>query len=115
MYEFDLGLISGRGADGRDLGDGADVYNIGASFTIGNNLISLDYGAGDETDLNRGNVNTGNNDYTSWRVGGQHKFSNRTKVYATFSQQDFEANGTGGFSTKRGEYDIFSLGMRHNF
>ncbi len=98
MYEIDGGLISG-GA-----GDGADIWNIGGSFTMGNNLISVDYAEGDDVDLNGGGkLNTS---YSTWRVGGYHKFSNRTRVYATFAQQDRDATG---------ETDIFSLGMRHNF
>ncbi len=98
MYEIDGGLING-GA-----GDGADIWNIGGSFTMGNNLISVDYAEGDDVDLNGGGK--ANTSYSTWRVGGYHKFSNRTRVYATFAQQDMDATG---------ETDIFSLGMRHNF
>jgi len=102
MYEIDGGLITST--SNPNLGDGADVFNVGASYTIGNNLVSFDYGEGDDVDLDGGG--TLNTSYTTWRLGGYHKFSNRTRVYATFSQQDFDATG---------EIDIFSLGLRHNF
>jgi len=104
MYEFDGGLINGG------LGDGADIFNVGASYTIGNNLVSFDYAEGDDVDLNGGGkLDTS---YSTWRIGGYHKFSNRTRVYATFSQRDNDAT-VGSFT--KGETDIFSLGMRHNF
>ncbi len=102
MYEIDGGLITST--SNPNLGDGADVFNVGASYTIGNNLVSFDYGEGDDIDLDAGGkLDTS---YTTWRLGGYHKFSNRTRVYATFSEQDFDATG---------EIDIFSLGLRHNF
>jgi predicted porin len=92
MYEIDGGLISGD----KD----ADIFNIGASYTIGNNLVSFDYAEGAESD------NNAVPEYTTWRLGGYHKFSNRTRVYATFAQVDVD---------NAGEVDIFSLGLRHNF
>lgn len=102
MYEIDGGLITSK--TNPNLGDGANIFNVGASYTIGNNLVSFDYAEGDDVDLDGGGkLDTS---YATWRVGGYHKFSKRTRVYATFSQQDFDATG---------ETDIFSLGMRHNF
>ncbi len=98
MYEIDGGLISG-GA-----GDGADIWTIGGSFTLGNNMLTFDYAQGDETDLNGGG--SANNDYTTWRLGAKHSFSKRTNVYITHSNQDMDAGG---------ETDITSLGIRHNF
>jgi predicted porin len=92
MYEIDGGLISGD----KD----ADIFNIGASYTIGNNLVSFDYAEGAESD------NNAVPEYTTWRLGGYHKFSNRTRVYATFAQVDVD---------NAGEVDVFSLGLRHNF
>ncbi|TCK19368.1 putative porin [Thiogranum longum] len=93
MYEIDGGLISGD--------QDANIFDVGASYTIGNNLVSFDYAEGDESD-----DGVSMDDYTTWRLGGYHKFSNRTRVYATYAQQDFDNTG---------EIDIFSLGLRHNF
>ncbi len=107
IYELDKGMITKIGAGSKVAADdGADVWSVGASYTIGNNLVSFDYGQGDSNDVVA--------EYTTWRLGGQHKFSNRTKVYATFSEQDFDENDLGG-GKYSGELDIFSLGMRHNF
>jgi len=118
MYEIDGGLITLRQNKANDgthsnvgAGDGADVWNIGASYTIGNNLVSLDYAEGDDTDVNGGGKI--DSSYSTWRVGGYHKFSNRTRVYANFSQKDNDA-AVAGLQNK-GETDIFSLGIRHNF
>jgi predicted porin len=105
MYEYDDGLISASQSFGLSaVGDGSDIISGGASYTIGNNLIAVDYAAGEEGDLDAGG--NMNNEYATWRVGGYHKFSNRTRVSATYSQQDFDDFG---------EIDIFSLGLRHNF
>ncbi|MDT8388564.1 MAG: porin, partial [Thiogranum sp.] len=86
---------------GVDDGDGLDIWNIGASYTIGNNLISLDYAEGDESDSL-----TAADDYTTWRIGAKHSFSKRTMAYITHAQTDFDALG---------EQDLTSIGMRHNF
>ncbi len=101
MYEADGGLITTRSGGAVDDGDGLDIWNIGASYTMGNNLISLDYGVGDESDSL-----TAADDYTTWRIGAKHSFSKRTMAYITHAQQDFE---------DAGEVDLTSIGMRHNF
>jgi len=116
IYEFDGGLItlqqySGAvdqgagtepGTDNQGSGDGADVWSVGGSWTIGNNLIGFDYGQGDSADDPL--IVTDN--YTAWRIAAYHKFSERTRVYTGYSNNDPDAGG---------EYDLFSLGVRHNF
>jgi predicted porin len=112
IYEIDGGLITlnqygssdvasgGNGNAGS--GDGADIWSLGASYTIGNNIISLDYGQGDDAD----DPAIVSDDYDAWRFAAQHMFSKRTKVYAAYSNTD--PNDTG-------EFEIFTVGMRHNF
>ena len=99
IYEKDEGLISGGPGS-----DGADIWGIGASYTIGNNLISLDYAEGDDTDLAGGGTLA--TEYATWRLGAKHNFSKRTMVYITHANIDVDAGG---------ETDLTSLGMRHNF
>jgi len=134
MYEFDKGLIStlevgSALADAVSLGyitdadcgavlgdptatcadladaaageiDGHDIWNIGASYTIGNNLISAGFGmAEDYDDINYG-------EYTTWQIAAQHNFSQRTKVYAGYSNTDVDDGP---------EADLFTVGLRHNF
>ncbi len=51
IYEWDGGLITLNRSPGAAIGkggdDGADVWSVGADATVGNNLVSLDYGQGD--------------------------------------------------------------------
>ncbi|VAW74084.1 Outer membrane protein (porin) [hydrothermal vent metagenome] len=96
MYEVDDGRISGT--TGTD--KGADIFNLGGSYKIGNNLVSFDYAEGSESDNNTVP------EYTTWRIGGKHMFSKRTMVYLTHSNQDIDGAG---------EIDITSLGLRIKF
>jgi len=116
IYELDKGLITAVRSDGLDSGpnfggaedDGADLWSLGTSYTIGNNLLGVDYGKGSDSDGSDGVNNTIDDlqEYDSWRIAGYHKFSNRTRVYAGYVNQDFDDSG---------EQEIFSVGMRHNF
>ena len=108
IYEADMGLITDGRSTGTSQDDGADIWSVGATYTIGNNLIAADYGEGSDSDGRDGLAGTGDDveEYTTWRVAAYHKFSNRTRVYAGYANQDFDDSG---------EDDIFSLGMRHNF
>jgi predicted porin len=109
IYEWDGGLITLRqygspaaGSINDGSGDGADIWSVGASWTIGNNLIGFDYGQGDEAD----DAAIVTDDYTAWRIAAYHKFSDRTRVYGGYSNNDPDAGG---------EFDLFSIGARHNF
>jgi predicted porin len=133
IYELDKGLITaqgnngigqdsaggaannanfGRGAFARD--DGANIWSVGATYTIGNNLIAADYGQRDESDGKNGVADAttipGTNDdlqsYDVWRVGAWHSFSKRTRVYAGYASVDYDKKGTDS---------DFALGVRHNF
>jgi predicted porin len=109
IYEIDGGLITLRqygSADGNNVtsgsGDGADVWSVGGSFTIGNNVIGADYGQGDEAD----DPAVLADDYKSWRIAAYHKFSDRTRVYVGYAGAD------------RNDLDdvtLWSVGARHNF
>jgi predicted porin len=110
IYEIDGGLITLRqygsadpGSNGTaGSGDGADVWSIGGTWTIGNNVIGADYGQGDKTDDSTVILD----DYTVWRIAAYHKFSDRTRVYAGYANADPE---------DADDIDLFSVGLRHNF
>jgi predicted porin len=133
IYELDKGLITaqanngigqdsaggaannanfGRGAFARD--DGANIWSVGATYTIGNNLIAADYGQRDSNNGKNGVADAttipGTNDdlqsYDVWRVGAWHSFSKRTRVYAGYASVDYDKKGTDS---------DFALGVRHNF
>ncbi len=116
IYELDKGLITAVRSEGLDSGpnfggaedDGADLWSVGTSYTIGNNLLGVDFGKGSDSNGSDGLNNSGDDlqEYDAWRIAGYHKFSNRTRVYAGYVNQDFDDSG---------EQEIFSVGMRHNF
>jgi predicted porin len=136
IYELDKGLITaqanngleqssnsiagagstgdfGRGAYAKD--DGANIWSVGATYTIGNNLVAFDYGQRDSSNGKNG-TDDGNTAiggvyddiqaYNVWRVGAWHSFSKRTRVYAGYANVDYD---------KKGEDDAWALGVRHNF
>ena len=109
MYEGDGGLITLRqygsakaGTINEGSGDGADIWSVGASFSIANNIVTFDYAQGDKAD----DPTVTTDDYAVWRLGAKHNFSKRTNVYITHA--NFDAD-------EAGETDITSIGMRHNF
>ncbi len=118
IYELDKGLITAQrsnglatstgGRDGSAGDDGADVWSVGASYTIGNNLIGADFGQGDKSNGKDGVAGTADDvqEYTVWRLGAWHHFSKRTGVFAGYANTDYDV---------KGEDDIFTLGMRHSF
>jgi predicted porin len=109
IYEIDGGLITLRQYGSADIndpnagsGDGADIWSVGGTWTIGNNVIGFDYGQGDEAD----DAAVVTDDYAVWRIAAYHKFSDRTRVYGGYANNDPDAGG---------ETDLFSVGLRHNF
>ncbi|GMQ87016.1 MAG: porin [Gammaproteobacteria bacterium] len=120
IYELDQGLITAQrsngftdsngGRDGSAKDDGADIYSIGATYTIGNNVIGADWGQGSDSDGKDGINNNGGGDdvqeYDVWRIAAWHKFSKRTGVFAGYANTDYDI---------KGEDEIVTLGMRHKF
>jgi predicted porin len=109
IYEIDGGLITLNQYGGNEPGsineangDGADVWSVGGSWTIGNNLIGADYGQGDEAD----DPAITADDYKSWRIAAYHKFSDRTRVYVGYAGSD---------RNDRDDVTLWSVGARHNF
>ena len=81
QYERDEGLISNKGASTSS--DGADLWQLGASFTLGNNLLYFGYGNGSS-----GSNGSTESDYFAWTLAGVHNMSKRTSIYAGFSEID---------------------------
>jgi len=113
QYEFDKGLITNtrRGNLGaEDSGDGADVWMLGGTYTMGNNLIYGGYGAGGA--INNGNLYSGGalgtDDYATWEIVGIHNMSKRTFVYGGYVKINPDDSSID--DTKH-----FTAGMRHSF
>lgn len=117
IYEYDGGLITAQANNGFAAGlprngsaddDGANVYSLGATYTIGNNLIGADWGHRDDSNGVDGAANSGDEiqEYDVWRIAAYHSFSKRTRVYAGYANTDYDS---------KGEDDRFAVGIRHNF
>jgi predicted porin len=112
QYEKDKGLISSKTPD--TTGDGADLWQLGASFTLGNNMLYFGYG-------NSSSGSDGSDapsDYFAWTLAGVHHMSKRTSVYAGFSEidcDDPDEDVCDKVGDKGGEDDKFSIGMKHKF
>ena len=117
IYEYDDGLITAQANNGLSAGlprngsaqdSGADVYSLGATYTIGNNLIGADWGHRDGSDGVDGVAGGGDDiqEYDVWRIAAYHSFSKRTRVYAGYTNTDYE---------DKGEDSRMALGIRHNF
>ncbi len=117
MYELDRGLISTQTWMTANNGDGADVMTWGTSYEIFGVLLALNYAQSDDSENAVGGVDVKTH-YTTWSLSAQYDFSNRSKVYVGFSEQDCpKGNAVVGvkFCTLPGEDDILTMGMRHAF
>jgi predicted porin len=115
QYEFDGGLITDdrTGTLGENNGgDGADVWFVGADYSLGSNTLYAAYGQGDKAKLN--NNATPNVEptpkYKSWEVVGIHHFSKRTMGYLGYVGNKPDDN----------EVDVntvnqLALGFQHRF
>ena len=84
-----------------------ESWQLSASYTAGNNTFKIAYG---EVDGAVNNSDMGFNIYEGeqWAIGVDHKLSNRTKVYAAYT--DFEEKDIADY-----DWDAFSVGIIHAF
>jgi predicted porin len=87
--------------------DDATLWHLAASYTIGNTLLYLGYGHGEDFQAK-------SNDYEhdAWTIALDHRLSKRTDAYVGWNQTDVDSDGAGAID---GETDLFSLGLRHKF
>jgi predicted porin len=118
IYELDKGLITnyanngflgyGGAKTGTSQDDGANIWSVGATYMIGNNLIGADYGQRDNSNGADGIAGTADDieSLDAWRLAAYHSFSKRTRVYLGYASTDYDKKGT---DTR------WALGMRHSF
>ena len=87
------------------IGDG-DSWQLSGSYTAGNNTFKIAYGEADDMVRNAG-MGFMVDEAEQWSIGVDHKLSNRTKVYAVYS--DYSED------TANRDWDAFSLGIVHKF
>jgi predicted porin len=119
QYEVDDGLISAGSAvygylDSQPfnidrIGDGADLWMLGATYTMGNNTLYGAYSSSDDADdaINSAgaSVDTG---YDAWEVGAIHSMSKQTLVYLGYGDISYNENDVDDSTG-------FALGMKHKF
>lgn len=97
----------------RDFEEQGDGYNwqLSGSYTAGNNTFKMAYGRGDDLAMTGIRGSEWYYDTEQWSVGVDHKLSNRTTVYAAYTDHDEDADSIG----LDYDYDVFSLGIIHKF
>ena len=122
QYELDGGLITDdrTGTLGqKNNGDGADIWFVGAAYTMGNNSLYAGYGQGDNAKTkesvanptpppNNVKVNVTADQYKAWEIVGVHNFSKHTFAYVGYVGVDPDSNNVDSLSQ-------YALGMQHRF
>jgi len=126
QYEFDGGLVTDdrTGSLGQNnSGDGADVWFVGADYTMGNNMIYAAYGQGDNAKTNvvstvanptppPTTINVVNSvskeQYKAWEIVGKHSFSKRTFAYLGYVGVDPDSSDVDTLAQ-------YTLGFQHKF
>lgn len=100
------------------LGD-SDSWQLSASYTAGNNTFKVAYGQADDWGITGTSAPYLIDDAEQWTIGIDHKLSNRTKIYAAYSNyEDDQLVVVGGLAAPivaPKEWDAFSLGIIHTF
>lgn len=84
-----------------------DSWQLSASYTMGNNTFKAAYGEADVFGMVDVNAPFFMDDAEQWTVGVDHKLSNRTKVYAVYSNYSDDIPNR--------DWDALSLGIIHTF
>jgi predicted porin len=113
------GLHVGFIYEDRDLeavGDG-NSWQLSGSYTAGNNTFKVAYGEV-EGMVRSTHYSTGPADFLmdegdQWSIGVDHKLSNRTSLYAVYT--DFEAEDDAVSTARDRSFDAFAVGIIHNF
>ena len=119
QYEFDQGLITDSVTNTlsqNNKGDGADVWLVGGTYSMGNNMLYAGYGQGDNAKTTDKTLtptaNVSRSSYKSWEVVGVHSFSKRTLAYLGYVGQTVDGHVNGNDIDTLG---IYTLGMKHTF
>lgn len=123
QYEKDMGLItdSATGTLGQSNdGDGADVWMVGGTYSMGNNMLYAGYGQDDNASTSDSSIlvppainqNVNEPKFKSWELVGVHNFSKRTLAYAGYvgSKPDGDFN-----SNRVDDLAVFTVGAKHTF
>jgi predicted porin len=87
--------------------DDSDSWQLSTSYTAGNNTFKIAYGEVSEWGMNGTDAPYVVDDVEQWSVGIDHKLSNRTKLYAVYSDY------SDGVADR--DWDAVSVGIVHDF
>lgn len=87
-----------------------DLWQLQTGYRFGNSMIKGMYGEAEPDTPG----NTSGPKAKSWAVGLDHKFSKRTKVYALYTEYDWEDKRS-ATADKDDDWEGFSFGVIHNF
>ncbi len=117
------------GWDGKD----TSIWTLGGTYTMGNNVVKVQYGKRDEyddwNDSTNANVDGNNTGADMWTIGLDHKMSKRTTAYVAYSTMSNDDNSTStswgqnspegvAGTNSAGNYqdaDAFAVGIIHKF
>lgn len=132
--EFDTLRVTG-GLDGQDFGIGflweqVDGDNLDETYGTNNDdsrsgwvisgrfnpteklALKLQHGVSDEYFL--GDSNDSDLELVQSTIGADYMLGKATKVYTFYTMEEVDGKDAGGFSPKA-EFNVFALGMQHNF
>ncbi len=126
-------ISNALGLDGKD----TSIWSLGGSYTMGNNVLKVQYASRDEYDDWKDDtgakvINSGKDTGADmWSIGLDHKMSKRTTVYAAYATTDNEKNssstswsaanssnkGSAGVNSQGNfqDADSFAVGIIHKF
>jgi predicted porin len=119
QYEFDGGLVTDdrTGTLGQsNNGDGADIWMVGGTYTMGNNMLFASYGQGNNAKTTdntiavppAANQKVSQYQYKAWEIVGIHNFSKRTFAYLGYVGVDPDSGNIDTLAQ-------YTLGMEHKF
>ena len=89
---------------------GADVWHIGGTYAMGNNILYAAYGHGSDVSGKNLTAVQKNTSYKTYSVIGIHVFSKRTLAYLGYVAKDNDENSLANRKMK-----VVALGMKHKF
>jgi predicted porin len=119
QYEWDKGLItdSVTGTLGqRNSGDGANVWMVGGTYTMGNNMLYAGYGSDDQAKTTDNTIavppaasqKVSVTQFKSWEIVGTHHFSKTTLAYLGYV-------GSSPDDSNVQNLQLYTLGFKHWF
>ena len=101
LNAFHIGLVY----ENQDIANySADLYQVSASYTFGNNVVKAMWGENDSDEFDKA---------SAWAVGFDHNLSKRTTAYVLYTDSELAIHDY--VEETLGDGSAFSMGMIHTF